>query len=124
MEKKCIMVQENISWARPLNDEAKVHLEACLDCRQVALEFSSLDLSVDADFFSVEIPADFTDRVMTEVFALDEQVAQNWFAKLSNHFESLLMLRPVQLSLASLAGCIALGNLIRFVFGVIIPAGV
>lgn len=122
-ESPCNRVQESLAWSRELSEEDQKHVLGCSQCNRVATEAATLDAIVVSQLDPV-VPENFAEKVMARIsnemaLPLGSSRSERFFDRLS----SLLSRESVQVAMAPLGFVFAIGNLIRFVFAVLLPAG-
>ena len=121
MESACNRVQEEIVWSKELSEEAQQHVLSCESCKHIAFGFSNLN-SVMEQHFDAAVPDGFADRVMERINKQSSLTTLDWSAILAQRFDALLGTKAMQLCMTSFGVVFALLNLVRFVFGVVLPA--
>ena len=124
---QCSQIQEQIAWAKTLNEEAQRHVLSCLFCVRLAEEFAVLDSKLGPEL-EIEIPSDFAERVMAKIESAGAPRAvlapsrgiEYWSVWLGQLFEWLLRIPEVQVGFASLGTIIAFANIVQFVLSAVI----
>jgi hypothetical protein len=114
----CTNTQEAIAWGRQLSSVCKNHLTDCQRCTSLLAELSIFDASF-SDHISVVPTSDFADRVMARIAASEEVIGP--IDRVGRWLEALFNVKSLEIGFASVGGVFAVGNLMHFVFGVIIP---
>jgi hypothetical protein len=113
MTRSCNEIQEAIAWGKDLTEAEQSHALSCQSCSEAAMEFAQLDAAMK-DHLRVRVPDRFADQVMSRIM-------KDWATSFSERFLFLINLRAVQFGLVAIGALMTLGNLIRFVFAVILP---
>ncbi len=112
--------QECIALEMPLSADMQKHLQACNFCRQLEEAYKTLKmLMVESE---VEVPRGFVDRVMNKIESDSFAVAESdFFQKAVGSMEGFFALPAAQYLALGMSVVVALANLLRFVFFVLIP---
>ena len=108
-----------MAWDRQLSEEIRSHVLSCPDCGTVAAEFAGLDALMDSQL-EVSIPADFAEMVMARI--TDSASVTSEVPPPDEAFSKILSSRWAQIGLVGVGSVVAVSNLVRFVFAVVLPA--
>jgi hypothetical protein len=110
----CNAIQERIVVGDALDEASQKHVLACASCGSLAAEWVGLDSLVAGEMDGgIAVPDGFADRVMASL--APEPVAVS-------RFDTLIGRRWVQLALTQVGVAVAIANLLRFVFSMLVPA--
>ena len=110
----CNAIQERIAVGEALDDASRAHVLACASCGSLATECLALDSLVAGEIDGgIAVPDGFADRVMASL--APEPVA-------ASRLDTLIGRRWVQVALAQVGVAVAIANLLRFVFSMLVPA--
>ena len=110
----CNAIQERIVVGDVLDEASQAHVLACSSCSRLAADWVALDgLLAEGISEGITVPDGFADRVMANLAPEPAPAAR---------FETLLGRRWVQLALAQVGVVVAIANLVRFVFSMLVPA--
>ena len=114
----CTDTQEAIAWNRQLSGACQNHLSDCHRCTSLQAELSILDASF-LEHISVVPAPDFADRVMARIAASEEAIGP--IDRVGRWLEGLFNVSSFEIGFASVGVFFAIGYLMHFIFGVIIP---
>jgi hypothetical protein len=118
----CNAIQERIVVGEALDEASQTHVLACTSCGRLAAEWVELDsLVAEGIDGGVTVPDGFADGVMARL-AAEPVIDSRFDSRFASRFELLLGRRWVQLALAQVGVAVAVANVLRFVFSMLVPA--
>lgn len=101
-------------------DREHAHLEICGECGRLFAEYESLKLLVwnSAD---PDVPSGFANAVMKRIEMDENAFPSDWMQRFADFFEQLMAAPKAQYLALGVGGAVALVNLVRFVFFILIP---